>query len=114
PVASEPPPATATAPADRRGPLHVRQRSLLVAALMAGAAKQLAVLLLGHALASLLDDRTHRKPQFCRPAPAGMMRRSECAARGDCTEICGGTARVRRHGRPVILHRPAGRIAVRE
>jgi len=35
---------------------------LLVAALVTSLAKQLAVLLLRHALTALLDDRTHGKP----------------------------------------------------
>src|SRR5690606_39486058 len=37
--------------------------SLLVAALVAGLAKQLAVLLLGHTLAALLDDGAHTSSQ---------------------------------------------------
>src|SRR5699024_5080009 len=53
-------PGRETATAVRWGPSRITQRSLLVATLVAGLAKQLAVLLLGHALAALLDDRTHR------------------------------------------------------
>jgi hypothetical protein len=44
---------------------------LLVAALVASLAKQLAVLLLRHALAALLDDRTHGKPHYVRGLDAG-------------------------------------------
>src|SRR5699024_2627970 len=99
-----PGPGRETAPAVRWGPSRITQRSLLVATLVAGLAKQLAVLLLGHALATLLDDRTHR----CLCSAGSRLRDGAadqvCAARGDCTEL----VRVRRHGRPAILHcRPA-------
>src|SRR5699024_5556663 len=66
----------------RWGPSGVRPRSLLVAALVAGLAKELAVLLLGHALATLLDDRTHRCLCSAGPGPAGWYADPECAARG--------------------------------
>src|SRR5699024_3024915 len=97
-------PGRETAPAVRWGPSRITQRSLLVATLVAGLAKQLAVLLLGHALATLLDDRTHR----CLCSAGSRLRDGAadqvCAAGGDCTEL----VRVRRHGRPAILHcRPA-------
>src|SRR5690554_1681831 len=48
--------------------------SLLVAALVTRLAKQLAVLLLRHALTALLDDRAHETSQCC--GRAGMVARS--------------------------------------
>src|SRR5699024_4722282 len=73
-------PGLQTAPTSTRwGPSAVTQRSLLVATLVAGLAKQLAVLLLGHALASLLDDRTHR---------------CLCTA-GRCLRVCSGSGDAR-------------------
>jgi hypothetical protein len=56
-------PATDTRSARRIGQaLGVVAALLLVAALVTSLAKQLAVLLLRHALTALLDDRTHGKP----------------------------------------------------
>ena len=49
-------------------------RLLLVAALVASLAKQFAVLLLRHALAALLDDRTHGKPHYVRGLDADLSR----------------------------------------
>src|SRR5690606_36853241 len=100
----------------RRGLSHVRRRSLLVAALVTGLAKQLAVLLLGHALASLLDDRTHREPLFCRTSLRCDAADLRCAAgqRAGQAEQSPGPTPGRRHGRRSTLHRPAASLAVRE
>src|SRR6185312_8592137 len=54
---------------------------LLVAALVASLAKQLTVLLLRHALAALLDDRTHGKPHYVRGLDAGVRARERADER---------------------------------
>jgi len=48
-----------------------KESLLLVPTLNAGLLKQLAVLLLGHALAALLDDRPHKATPFLGTADHG-------------------------------------------
>jgi hypothetical protein len=68
-----------------------RKRSALVAALDAGLLQQLAVLLLGHPLATLLDDGTHVLACLCQITVSAEPTRDSNAARRGPQELGAGS-----------------------
>src|SRR3954471_22740253 len=92
-------------------PVLTLVRSLLVATLVARLAQQLAVLLLGHPLAALLDDRTHVCPcretcpgtelvPTCVDTPRSRVGRTSRAEQGSQTSACPASTPKARRPRP--------------